>query len=167
GAAYERGQLRRALLEAAPIVPMTLLALVASGGLLPIAIGGLLLAATVWLSWTGGERARGVSPGLAAGALLVATPLLARQCAVVCVGPLCWSTCIAACAVAGIGGGVVLARGWPPDASPSQRLVSLLLASTAAAMGCVEIGLAGLALAVVMLTISGSALATSRLRRHP
>jgi len=161
-AAYERSQRRRALLEVAPVVPMTLLALLGTGTALPIAIGALLAVAAGLLSWRGGDAAAGVSPGLAGGALLVSVPLIAEQCAVVCVGPWCWSTCVAVCAAAGLGAGVILAQSWPAGASAEQRITSLSLASLAAAMGCIEVSLVGFALALVALTLSGSALAAGR-----
>lgn len=161
-AAYERGRARSALWEAAPVLPMTLLALLATGQLLPLAVGALLAGAAAFLAWRGGDAARGVSPGLAGGALLVVIPLLAQQCAVVCVGPLCWSSCVSACALAGIGAGMVVARSWPVDAPLQQRLASLTLASLAGAMGCIEIGIVGLGSALLMLALSGSAFAVGR-----
>lgn len=161
-AAYERGRVRSALWEAAPVLPMTLLALLATGHLISLVVGVILMAAAAVMAWRGGDAARGVSPGLAGGALLVTIPLLAQQCAVVCVGPLCWSSCITACAVAGVGAGVVVARSWPADAPLQQRLASLTLASLAGAMGCIEIGIVGLGCALLMLALSGSALAVGR-----
>ena len=93
-------------------------------------------------------------PGLVAGALFIVVPVLVRQCAYFCIGPVCWSTCVMACALAGIGAGVVLARSWRKGASMEQIVASLTIAALAGAMGCLEIGTTGLALAAAMLVTS-------------
>lgn len=157
--AYERGRLKRGLIEASPAIPMTLLSLVGAHAVgLNLLLGVLLAATATGMIWRGGGMARGVSPGLIAGALVIIVPVLGRQCAHFCIGPICWSTCVMACGFAGIGAGVVLARSWREHRSAQGIAASLLIAGLAGAMGCLEIGLTGLALAGTSMLLSSSAL---------
>jgi hypothetical protein len=164
--AYERGRLRRGLIEASPAIPMTLLSLVSTHAVgLNLVLGVLLAVTATGMFWRGGGLARGVSPGLIAGALVIIVPVLGRQCAYFCIGPVCWSTCVMACAFAGIGAGVVLAQSWREYRSAQSIAASLTIAALAGAMGCLEIGLTGLVLAGVTMVLSSSALTLATSRR--
>lgn len=134
--AYERGRWWAALPWAVPVG----LAGAVSFGLgvgSASAVALVLGAVVVGFRWRGGALGAAVLPGLIAGSVAWAVPLLG-VCRAGCAGP-GWE-CVALCVGAGAGAGLLLHR-VPRGVLPG----ALAVASLCAAMGCLPLGTAGLA----------------------
>lgn len=137
-AAYERGRLRDAAVQTAPVLVLPALVLTASGGVVAQGVLGLVLLVCFFLlRWRGRGWGRGAVLGVLAGAFpaLVAACLVAEGLG--CVGPGCASWCASVCRGAGIFGGALLgfrAR------EPSAIAAGVLVAGVAGALGCWPMG---------------------------
>jgi hypothetical protein len=164
--AYERGRLRTAIRVAWLLVPVTLLcALATEAGEQCLCLGALLLGAALYLRWRDRQGVNAVSAGLIAGSLpLVAGLALAHLSPASTNAPL-WSTYTAICLVVGIPSGMWLGI-WASRGKFGVigALTATGVAALAASLGCVELGIAGIAGAVVGLAI-GAATTTLPVRR--
>jgi hypothetical protein len=146
--AYERGRARRAARVAGFVLPMIGVSLVCceKRGVTLVA-GTLLLAAAVGFQWRGGAWARAVGPGLLAGALPLLMPLAA--------GVAC-GTGSAACArygwpvcvLSGLLAGTIVVRHALRQQNDDRRTflaAAGALALLAGSLGCVLVGLGGVA----------------------
>jgi hypothetical protein len=133
--AYETTRLRSALPWA---LPALLLAKVAGSGAWPL--GGVLAGVLVLLRWRGGELGRGVPVGLAAGTLVVG--VVAGW---VRFGPCCGDGCVTSCGVLCGLAGLAAAGLIGAHASSRPRVLAALgVASLAAVVSCLAVGLPGL-----------------------
>lgn len=142
--AYERGRVRLALPVLAFVVPVTAIAMLGCNLPAITAVnGGLLAVIASAFVWRGGPLGRAVWPGLLAGFLPFALPLVVRvaghahaECTM-----LPW-----ACGGGGLVGGVLL--GFGVLQTHARRLPTFLAAALIAAltgtMGCVLLGFAGI-----------------------
>jgi hypothetical protein len=150
-AAYEGARLRAALVRVWPVPVLAAVALFLCGARPAIGICAAALAvAVVGSRWRGGPLGRGVSPGLAAGAVPLLLPSLAIETATACSAS-CSLWCAWSCVVGGVlAGGVV---GWRAAGFGEGRagflLSSAFVAGLTGAMGCFlagAVGVSGMAL---------------------
>lgn len=141
--AYELGRLRASLRVAPFVVAMAAVAL-ACGRPLPLitAVGGVLLALAVGLSFFGGVGARAVVPGLLAGAVALAPPLLLHVIGHACIGPSCMTLGLPACIAGGALGGMLIARRAAGETLPFV-LAAASVAAVTGTFGCSVAGAAG------------------------
>ena len=106
---------------------------------------GVLAMLLVWLRWRGQDIGRAVIPGLAAGSLGYAAPLIYAAQHGCCAGSSCSDACTMVCAVGGLGTGLLLARAVikGPQALGFAVAVSAVAGMTAA-VGCTAMGWVGL-----------------------
>jgi hypothetical protein len=109
-------------------------------------LGVVLFAAAAVLGWRGEGWARGVRPGLFAGAFPLALPILTRTAGHVCLAGSCWSACFIACLAGGaVAGGLIgssAARRGPLERGPFLAAASVV-AGLAGLLGCVYAGVPG------------------------
>jgi hypothetical protein len=143
-AAYERGRLRDGVVAASFAVPFSLVVGVVEGHVVSCFVVGLALATLVTLlHWSGRDLARGIVPGLVAGAVPLVFANVSMS-AHLCIGGSCASACIAACAAGGIVAGSFSAwfarrSSLPRAAWVSAGSVALLVG----ALGCMCVGVFG------------------------
>ncbi|HTO97545.1 MAG TPA: hypothetical protein VMK66_10920, partial [Myxococcales bacterium] len=143
--AYELGRLRWAL-RSAPLALAAGAAALACGRPLALTCGltfALLVLSTA-LAFAGGPAGRAVGPGLAAGFLALAMPLLMATLGHACFGPECMRYGLPICMAGGALGGLVIARS-ALRAQPALRFVAAAAAVGAltGALGCTIAGAAG------------------------
>ena len=142
---YELGRLRWAL-RSAPLVLAAGTAAVACGR--PFALTCILtfalLGLTVAFSFRGGSASRAVTPGLAAGSLALAMPLLMATLGHACFGPACLKLGLPACIFGGALAGLVIARS-AVRAHPGIGFLAAAVAvgALAGSLGCTMAGAAG------------------------
>jgi hypothetical protein len=153
--AYERGRVAKALRTAALVVPMMLLSFGCCGSqVAALAIGAVLAAAVTVLVWRGGVAGRAVLPGLLAGAVPLAFPLLAC--------PACqragWvgAASLGACVVGGLASGAIVAA--YTLRVREDRAVFLVtaggVAAVAGSLGCVIVGMGGVVAMAIGLMLA-------------
>src|SRR5579859_7313164 len=146
--AYETG---RVLFAARPllfIAPVTALAtLSCEHAVYAFITGGLLAALCILLLWRGGKFGRSVWPGLFAGALPFLLPIAVRTVAHLC-SP---EACVIGGLAGGIGLGVLLAR-----RSDVSLLAAAGVAAVTGSLGCILLGVAGLAGMAVGLVLGAA-----------
>ncbi|TMA26280.1 MAG: hypothetical protein E6J78_14065 [Deltaproteobacteria bacterium] len=143
--AYELGRLRSAL-RLAPFVLAAAAVAVACGrpAGLSCALGAMLLPLTVALAFRGGGAGRGVVPGLLAGTVALAMPLLVQIVGHACIGPACMALCMPSCVVGGAAGGAFIALRARFEERPAPfALAALAVAGLMGALGCTLAGAAG------------------------
>ncbi|HZX97823.1 MAG TPA: hypothetical protein VFE90_25120 [Myxococcales bacterium] len=143
--AYELGRLRRAL-RLVPLVLAGAAAALACGRSLSLtcALCAVLLALAVGLSHAGGSPGRAVIPGLLAGALALAFPVLLHVFGDACVGPACRLLGVPSCIVGGASGGVFIASRLARDQEgASFAVAALTIAFLMGAFGCSIAGVGG------------------------
>ena len=149
--AYERARLRAAAIDAWPVPLVFVIALTLCGARPAIGAGAALLAlAVVLFRWRGGALARGVHPGLMAGAVPLLLPSFAMSTAGACSAS-CSLWCAWSCIVGGSVAGAVV--GWRAASYAGNRgaflLASAAVAGLTGAMGCFlagALGVSGMAL---------------------
>jgi hypothetical protein len=140
--AYELGRLRWAL-RIAPFVLAATAAVIALGRPIDLscALCAALLPLSVGLAFRGGSAGHAVVPGLLAGSVALAMPLLVQTLGHVCLGPSCMEFCLPACVVGGAIAGLLIAR--RARGEPRFALAALAIAGLTGALGCTLAGLAG------------------------
>jgi hypothetical protein len=144
--AYERGRVRYAVWAA---LPTAIVALV--GGLmgepagLAALTGALLYGVAVFCYYRGQHVAKGVLPGIAAGAIPFVAVHAARASEHYCSSSECTSYCLPACVVGGIAAGLLIAYFARASRPARVSWVSAgVVASLTGALGCVCIGVGGI-----------------------
>ena len=143
---YEWARFRRAFVGFSPALALVAIAV----GVTPrpssaIMFGTAMFCLGVGLLWYGQDLKRAVLPGLAAGAVPLATALCANQIGHVCAGGSCMSFCLPACVAGGAIAGIGFAMfGLQGKHGAPFLLAGSLLAFLTGAMGCACIGHAGL-----------------------
>lgn len=144
---YEATRVRRAVVGFAPA--LLVVAIAALFGRRPpatVAFGVALFGLGAVLLWYGRDLKRAVLPGLAAGLV----PLILVQCANHvghdCMGDGCFMVCVPACTVGGIVAGLAVAGiGGAHKGGAGFWLAASALALLTGAMGCVCVGVGGIA----------------------
>jgi hypothetical protein len=118
-----------------------------------IAIGCALAALVAVLTWYGGVPGRAAASGLLAGAASLVVPLVACR-ALERAGAMGWPSLVA-CIVGGLGSGAVVARtaAREPDDRALFAVAAGAVAALAGSLGCVEVGLGGIAAMAAGLTL--------------
>ena len=155
--AYELGRAKRSALVALPSLLFVVAAAALGGRETSFFLGAAMFVVAAAAAHRGGTVGRGVGPGFVYGILPFATASAAQGFGHACVGDVCMSYCLPACAVAGMVTGVLVSRsaldrhgGLGAWASASSIVV------LAGAMGCRCIGLGsvlGLAIGLVSATV--------------
>jgi hypothetical protein len=143
--AYEWGRLR-ASLRLAPLVLAAAIAALACGRPLGLtsALAGLLLPLSLGLSVVGGAGGRAVIPGLVAGTVALACPVLLHTLGHACLGPSCMMLGIPVCVAGGAGAGVLIAlRAVRDEGGGPFLLAAVAVAGLMGALGCSIAGAAG------------------------
>lgn len=162
-AAFERGRTRLAARTLLFTVPMVALSTSCCARLpLHLALGAALVAAGAWLAWRGGVGGRALPVGLAAGVVPMWLPSLARASCSMTGG--CGEG-LPACVAGGLVAGALIA--WRSAKMTDGRRDYVLaaggIASLAGAMGCVILGIGGVAAMIVALVaLSGPAILVPR-----
>jgi hypothetical protein len=164
--AYERSRARWALGMAGPVLVLPLASWFLGGHLvLMCALGAALFASAALLLWRGQAWARGAGLGLAAGLIPFGLVHLARCSRYVCTESLCYSICLAACAIGGLAAGVVVTSGVrraPGSISALATATGVAFLTGALGGGCVG------AWGVVALAAGlGASIAVAQLRLQP
>lgn len=138
-AAYERGRLRDAGRDAAPLVGFLTFVLFAAEARVEQAALALVVAALfLVLRWRGLGWGRGATVGALAGLVPLLTPLVLVAKGLGCAGPGCASWCAAWCASGGLVAGLVVGG---VARSGSALVAGSLVAVLAGAVGCWPMGL--------------------------
>jgi hypothetical protein len=148
--AYEMSRARRAVVGFAPVL------LVVAGAVWlgespssTLGFGVALFVLGVVMLWLGREIKRSVLPGLAAGLIPLVAVLCVHRFEHCCGGvhcSTCLATCLPACAAGGLAAGLVIAGvGLRRTRSPWFWVTTSGIALLTGAMGCVCVGVAGLA----------------------
>jgi hypothetical protein len=143
--AYERGRWGRA----ARVVPFVIAAAVLAAACgRPVEVCAWLAAAvaalSIGLGVAGGGAGRAVLPGLSGGSAALAMPLLVRTFGPACFGPSCMSLCFPSCIAGGAVAGVLIgmrARG--EERGLAFVAPALVVAGLLGALGCTLAGAAG------------------------
>jgi hypothetical protein len=156
--AYERGRFRAAVRVAWFLVPVTLLCAFATGaGEKCVCLGALLLGAALYLRWRDRQGVNAVSAGLMAGSLPLVVGLVLNRVSPACANAPLWSLCTAICLMVGVPAGMWLggraARG---NFGVTGALAATGVAALAASLGCVELGIAGIAGAAAGLVLGAA-----------
>jgi len=158
---YEVGRLARGTAIAALVIPMALMARGACGR--PATtwmLAGVLAFVAASLVWRGGAAARGVLPGLVAGVVSLAFPLVACP---VCARAFGMPWPMAVCAAGGLASGAVVA--WASRRSVEGApfvFAAGVVSALAGSMGCAMLGLGGVAaMAAGLVTMAPVALAVA------
>ena len=146
-AAYERGRLWRACVEAWPVIVVVAVALAFTSRPGIVAVLGLgLTLGVIALGWYGHGWQRAIVPGLLAGSLPLVAGLGACHIPHACSGPECMRWCMPVIGIAGIAGG--LYAGARLRRIGARRRGEVLVIATVAtwtgAMGCFAFGFGGL-----------------------
>jgi len=163
--AYEVGRFWFAARRSALLIPVVALALLGCNRpAATLACGALLLLVVAVLLWRGREYGRGVTPGLAAGALPLLLPIVARASGHFCVSGAC-ILLPSLCLIGGVSGGLALAllTPRPRDCQGIAFLAATLVAALAGSLGCLLYGFLGLA--VMIAGLVAGALPVLALRR--
>jgi hypothetical protein len=118
----------------------------------------LLSVVVVALRWRGQTLARGVLPGLVAGSIGYAAPLIYASTKACCAGSACGEWCTLVCALGGLGTGLVLSRSVLRGPDLSFALSVSIVAGLTAAIGCSTMGWVGLVGVVVGWVVSAPVL---------
>lgn len=163
--AYEWGRLRWSL-RPAPLILAAAAAALACGRPLSwtCALAGLLLPLSIALSFAGGAGGRAVMPGLLAGAVALACPVLMHTVGHVCLGPSCMSLGLPACIAGGAAAGVLIASRAAQEEGGHFLLAAVAVAGLMGALGCSLAGAAGV-LGMLAGTVAAGAPTLLALRR--
>jgi hypothetical protein len=142
--AYELGRIRMATKVALVLVPLTTVCLLESQGREACAcMGVLLLLAAVGLRWRDRDGVRAVEDGLVAGIVPLVFGVLLGRFAPECTSAALFSACTAFSILVGGAAGAVVAAREARRPSPSRGwLMALSIATLAASLGCIRLGLA-------------------------
>ena len=145
--AYELGRLRVAARVGLVLIPASAICLLEERGRPSCACAAvLLLALSVWLRWRNRRGIELASTGLVAGSIPLIAGLLLARAGVNCDDAASARLCTAVSLVAGIGSGVVIAaREARQRARLASWLTAIAIAGLAAGLGCLRLGIAGLA----------------------
>src|SRR5689334_1170521 len=100
--AYEWGRLRFSLRLVPPVLAAAAVAVACGRPLSPTCtLAGVLVLLSLSLSFTGGAGGRAVAPGLVAGCVALACPVLLHTVGHACLGPSCMLLGIPACIAGG------------------------------------------------------------------
>lgn len=160
--AYERGRARWALAVAVPFLLLPLASWVLGGHLaLMCTLGGALFASAAVLLWRGQGWGRALGLGLAAGLIPFGLSHAARFSGHICTESMCYSICLAACLIGGVGAGVVVVSAIRRASRSSSALAAATgVAFLTGALGCGCVGAWGVA---ALATGLGASIAASRL----
>ncbi|MFZ5896374.1 MAG: hypothetical protein ACOY0T_35295 [Myxococcota bacterium] len=161
--AYEFGRLRAASRVAFVLVPLALVCLYETRGReLCGCLAAALLGVCVWLRWRNRQGFENVSTGLRAGSIPLAAGLLLDRFDLRCSLSGAESFCTIFAVGIGSAAGVLIAlreRNW--DARLSSWLTAGAIAALAASLGCLRLGVVGLASVVAGIALG--TLVTARL----
>ena len=157
--AYERARFFRALRASALVLPMALVSFGCVDRTTSTVIAIVLAALATFLVWRGGAAGRGVMPGFVGGAVSLAFPLLACP---ACATSEARAASFVVCAVGGfVAGSIVMAfaaREARETRDTNGRASFLVGAGSVAALtgslGCVMVGLGGVAAMAVGLALT-------------
>jgi hypothetical protein len=112
----------------------------------------LLLGAAVWLRWRNRQRWEDATTGLQAGAIPLGAGVLLALFRPVCGGP----TCVVMSAVSGLAAGIWIAMHQQRTTSPaSSWIAASAIAALAGAIGCLALGVFGVAGVVAGVLVGG------------
>jgi hypothetical protein len=159
--AYELGRLRAAARAAFYLVPLAAFCALQTGaGSTCACLGALLLAVAILLRWRDRRGADSVARGLAAGSAPLALGLVMARVAPDCAHAPLFSACTAiSLAVGGTAGVWIGARAAHGRDGFTGALVGAAVATLAACLGCVALGVAAMAGAAVGLLVGSAATA--------
>lgn len=163
--AYELGRLRAAARATTVVLPVALLCAWATGeGEECVCLGSALAGASVFLRWRHRRSADSVTTGLIAGSAPLLAGLLIGRIEPDCNHYPLASWCTAACLAVGVAAGAWAgSRAMRQRASLASGFLSIVIASLAASLGCVGLGVAGVVGAGAGL-LAGGVLGTLALR---
>jgi hypothetical protein len=156
--AYEWGRLRSSL-RLAPLILAAAAAALACGRPLSsiCALAGLLLPLSLGLSIAGGAGGRAVMPGLVAGTVALACPVLLHTVGHACLGPSCMMLGIPACVVGGAAAGALIASRAAGEESGGRFLLpAATVAGLMGALGCSLAGAAGVLGMLAGIVLAGA-----------
>jgi hypothetical protein len=139
-------------------MPMSALCALQTGACLGCAgCGALLLGITLYLRWRDRSGYGAVSVGLIAGTLPLVFGLLLRRFFPACAGAPLVSLCTAVCLVVGLPSGLWLGvRAARARVGTADALTATAVATLAASLGCVGLGVAGVVGAGLGLALGGA-----------
>jgi hypothetical protein len=151
--AYELGRARVAARVALVVFPAVAICLLEPRGRPTCAcLAVALCALSVWLRWRDRRGTQAARTGLMAGGIPLLAGLILARFGVRCDDAAQTSLCTCVSALAGVGAGVLIAVREATDVAPAESrprfsswLTALVIAGLAAGLGCVRLGVAGLA----------------------
>jgi hypothetical protein len=145
--AYEVGRLLTASKIGLLLVPVAAVCLLESRGRGTCAcLAALLLAAAIWLRWRDRRGMESVRAGLVAGSIPLVAALVVARFELRCGWAGADTFCTAGSVLLGVGSGVLIAlRKGPWRAQLSSFATASAIAALAASLGCVRLGVLGVA----------------------
>lgn len=165
---YELSRLRQALALSIPVLLVGgMVAALVHEVSLPLVLGLVLYLVSVALLWWGRSPGRSVLPGIVYGLLPLTGAVIAKLHHHVCMGLLCYSTCLLYCLGGGVITGLLVARLALKSATPTA--VFLSAAATALLTGAIAgscVGVHGIVGMAVGIGIGAVPLAVKSMTRH-
>ena len=158
--AYEAGRLRMAARAAWVLAPTVLICALGTGrGEACVCVGALLIAGSVVLRWRDRRGVDSVRYGLLAGALPLLVGLVVARVLPNCADAPLFSACTAACLGLGLQSGLWLGRRLARREAPIPTwFAAMAVATLAASLGCVGLGIAGLAGTTIGLLVGSASM---------
>ncbi len=153
-ATYEWSRWRRGLRAACMVAPMVVASLGFCGNVrLTLTLGVALAVTSAALVWRGGTAGKAVVPGLVAGLVSLAVPTLLSPACALADGPHGIRYCLLACTAGGLASGGVVAHFASRRIEDAGTFVAVAgsIAAVGGALGCMIVGLAGIASMLVGL----------------
>ena len=152
-ATYEWSRVRRGLRAACLVAPMVVASLGWCGNVrLTLTLGVALAISSAALVWRGGTPGKAVVPGLIAGMVSLAVPTLLSPACAIADGPDGIRYCLLACAAGGLASGSVVAHFASRRIDRTEFVaVAGSIAAAGGALGCMIVGMVGIASMLVGL----------------
>jgi len=158
--AYEIARIRMASRFGLIVIPLIMLSCLTCGSdAFPLTFGAILLSIVVLFKWRGLDYGKAVMPGLVAGGVAFAIPLIMHLLGICCQNNLEVIFCIAS----GLVGGTILGKLISTQANNRLKVLALalLISGLTASLGCVSLGMS--AVSGLLLSLAVSALGSSHL----
>lgn len=151
--AYEFARLKMATYYGLIVIPLIVLSCLTCGSdTFPLLVGGILLSIVIFFKWRGLDYGKAVVPGLIAGGVAFAIPLVMHVLEICCRNNLELFFCVAS----GLVGGAILGKLIANQKENRSKILGfgLIISGLTASLGCASLGIAAVSGLVLSLVIS-------------
>lgn len=150
---YELARLKMAFRYGLIVIPLIVLSFLTCGSdILPLIFGGILLSIVIFFKWRGLDYGKAVVPGLIAGGVAFAIPLILHILEICCRNDLELFFCVAS----GLVGGAILGKLITNHKENRIKILGfgLVISGLTASLGCASLGTAAVVGLVLSLIVS-------------